>query len=99
MLNAERAGKHEAPLAYGLALHVGRVMYGNIGVPERLAFSVIGPAVNEVARLEALTKTLDRPVLVSEAFARHLDRAWDSLGRHALRGVGARMEVLAPSDP
>ncbi len=99
MRNAERAGKHEAPLAYGLALHVGRVMYGNIGVPERLAFSVIGPAVNEVVRLEALTKTLDRTLLVSEAFARPLDRSWESLGKHALRGVGARMEVLAPSDP
>ena len=99
VLNTKRADSQEAPLAYGLALHVGRVMYGNIGVPERLAFSVIGPAVNEVARLEALTKTLDRPLLVSEAFARHLDRAWDSLGEHALRGVGAPMEVFAPAGP
>ena len=60
---------------------------------------VIGPAVNEVARLEALTKTLDKPLLVSDAFARHLDRAWEPLGHHNLRGVGAPMEVLAPSDP
>lgn len=82
-------------LAFGLGLHVGDVMYGNIGVPERLEFSVIGPAANEVARLESLTKTYGRRVLVSGSFARHLPIAWESLGPHELSGVGEPFEVFA----
>ncbi|MDJ0948152.1 MAG: adenylate/guanylate cyclase domain-containing protein [Alphaproteobacteria bacterium] len=97
-LNAQRAAAGEAPLDYGLALHVGSVMYGNIGVPDRLAFSVIGHTVNEVARLEALTKTLNRPVLASEAFARNLKVPWDSLGAHELPGLSAPIEVFAPPE-
>lgn len=85
-------------LNYGLGLHVGDVMFGNIGVPERLEFSVIGPAANEVARLESLTKSLGRRVLVSAEFASHLPQRLESLGAHALRGVGAPVEVLAGSD-
>ena len=50
----------KTPLGFGLGLHVGDVMYGNIGVPERLDLSVIGPAANEVARNEDLTKALER---------------------------------------
>ena len=80
---------------FGIGLHVGDVMYGNIGVPERLEFSVIGSAANEVARLEDLTKHYDRPVLVSADFAGRLPLAWESLGQHELRGVGDAMEVFA----
>ena len=82
-------------LAFGLGLHVGDVMYGNIGVPERLEFSVIGPAANEVARLENLTKTYGRQVLVSGSFARNLRIEWESLGPHELSGVGEPFEVFA----
>jgi len=97
VLNSKRLGDGLAPLDFGLALHIGDVIYGNIGVPERLEFSVIGPAANEVARLENLTKTLKRRVLVSADFARNLDdEAFESLGEHALRGVGQPLEVLAP---
>ncbi len=92
-VNAHRAGE---PLAFGLALHLGEVRFGNIGVPERVSFSVIGPTVNEVARLEALTKSLDRPVLASATFAAHVPAVWESLGEFALRGVGAPIQVLAP---
>lgn len=94
-LNGERAKSGQDDLGFGLGLHLGDVIYGNIGVPERVEFSVIGPAANEVARLEDLTKVLERRVLVSESFAQALDRKWESLGVHALRGVGEPMEVFA----
>jgi adenylate cyclase len=82
-------------LDYGLGLHVGDVMFGNIGVPERLEFSVIGPAANEVARIEALTKTLGRRTLASAEFARCAPHAWESAGKHALKGVATPLEVVA----
>ena len=85
--------------SFGLGLHVGDVMYGNIGVPERLEFSVIGPAANEVTRLEHLCKTYDRRVLASAEFAQHVPINWESLGVHSLRGVGEPIEVFAlPED-
>lgn len=95
-LNKARAKAGQAPLAYGLALHVGDVVFGNIGVPARLEFSVVGRTVNEVARLESLTKTLDRPLLVSRAFADLAGGRWESLGEHALPGVNQPIEILAP---
>ena len=93
-VNAEQ-GVADQMLAFGLGLHVGDVMYGNIGVPERLEFSVIGPAANEVARLESLTKVFGRTVLVSGALARNLPMPWESLGTHELSGVGDPFEVFA----
>jgi adenylate cyclase len=72
-----------------LALHLGEVMYGNIGAADRLDFTVIGPAVNEVARIEALCEPLGRNVLVSAelAAAAGQDSRLVLLGRHTLRGV------------
>ena len=90
---AETAGE---PIGFGLGLHVGDVMYGNIGVPERLEFSVIGPAANEVARIEDLTKELGRAVLLSAAFAEVAGMRCEALGAHRLRGVGTPVEVFAP---
>jgi len=84
------------PIGFGLGLHLGDVMYGNIGVPERLEFSVIGPAANEVARIEDLTKALGRRVLLSAAFARAAGTLCEPLGAHRLRGVGAPVDVFAP---
>ncbi len=95
-INARRAAEGEVCIDFGLGLHVGEVMFGNIGVPERLEFSVIGPAANEVARLESLTKRLRRRVVVSGELARHLPLQWQSLGMHELRGVGQPVEVFAP---
>ena len=92
--NADRAG--DDALAFGVALHLGDVRFGNIGVPERVSFSVIGPTINEVARLEALTKELGRPVLASAEFAAHVPASWENLGAFALRGVGKPIEVRAP---
>jgi len=83
-------------LKCGVGLHIGKVMYGNIGVPERLEFTVIGRAVNEVARLEGLTKTLDSGILVSADFARHLPLEWEALGAHKFEGLDGPQEVFAP---
>ena len=93
-VNGERERGGLQALDYGLGLHVGDVMFGNIGVPERLEFSVIGPAANEVARIESLTKTLGRRALASADFARAVPGDWESAGEHALKGVGEPLEVM-----
>ncbi|MBP5855588.1 adenylate/guanylate cyclase domain-containing protein [Marivibrio halodurans] len=95
--NAE-AGADAPRIEFGLALHVGTVLYGNIGVPERVEFSVIGAAANEVARLEDLTKDLDRPILASDAFhvlAPPSLGAWTNLGPRHFRGVRRPQTVWA----
>jgi adenylate cyclase len=86
------------PLRAGIALHEGEVFFGNIGAPQRLDFTVIGSAVNEASRVEALHKILKRPILVTEAVARHLDTPLDFLGAHALRGVAAPMPIFCPTE-
>jgi adenylate cyclase len=81
-----------------LALHLGEVLYGNVGATDRLDFTVIGPAVNEVARIEALCEPLGRAVLVSAEFAAgiaHAESRLVSLGRHTLRGVREPKEIFA----
>ena len=90
------AGRPE--IAYGIGLHLGDVMYGNIGAPERLEFTVIGAAVNEAARIEGLTKDLGVSVVASESVARRHEAAWESLGRHLLRGVAEAQEVFTLRD-
>ena len=97
-MNLRRREKGEDQLAFGLALHLGDVLFGNIGLPERVSFTTIGSTVNEVARLEALTKELGRQVLATGAFASHTSIKWDNLGRHQLRGVGAPLEILSPAE-
>lgn len=92
--NHERATTNKDALSFGLGLHLGDVMYGNIGVPERVEFSVIGPAANEVARLEGMTKELNRHVLMSGEFAQHVRGDCQSLGQHKLRGVGTPLELF-----
>ena len=96
--NAARAAAGAPVGAVDLALHVGEVLYGNVGAVDRLDFTVIGPAVNEVARIEALCEPLDRAVLVSAEFvaaAEDGERRLESLGRHALRGVREPKEIFA----
>ena len=93
--NTERAEAELDALSFGLGLHVGDVKYGNLGIPQRLQFDVIGPAVNEVVRLEGLTKVLGRQILASGAFTRCLSLPWESLGRYQLRGLGQPREVFA----
>jgi len=88
------------PLRSGIALHEGEVFFGNVGAPERLDFTVIGRAVNEASRVEALCKTLGRALLITEPVARRLDRPLDDLGRHALRGLVRPLGIFSPAvDP
>jgi adenylate cyclase len=82
---------------YGLALHVGDVMYGNIGSDTRLDFTVIGPAVNLTARIESLCRQLGRTLLLSSHFAEACGSATNSLGRFALRGVAVEQEIFVPA--
>jgi adenylate cyclase len=92
--NAARQKAGALEIRFGLALHLGEVYYGNIGAPDRLDFTVIGPAVNLASRIEGLTKRLLRPILVSSAFARVCPRPLVSLGFHPLRGLFEPEEVF-----
>lgn len=94
VLNAERDMSGADPVDAAIALHQGEVTYGNVGVSGRLDFTVTGPAVNEVARLEALSKQLGRRVVASGSFASLVPGSLVSLGRHALRGVRGEREVF-----
>ena len=80
-----------------LALHIGDLLYGNVGSPRRLDFTVLGPAVNEAARIEALCGSLDQSVIVSSAFADAAGAARSrlvSLGRYAMKGVTRPQELF-----
>jgi len=97
-LNAERAAAGAPPVKVDIALHIGEVLYGNVGATDRLDFTVIGPAINEVTRIEALCEPLGRSILVSSelasvAFGGGL--VLEPLGRHELRGVREPKEIFA----
>jgi adenylate cyclase len=74
------------------------VLYGNIGTPTRLEFSVIGAAANETARIESLCKETGRDVVASGGVTEALGEHWESLGNFELRGVGRAIEVYAMPD-
>ncbi len=97
-LNQQRESRGELPLEFGLALHVGDVMYGNLGIPQRMQFTVIGAAANEAARLADMCKDLKRWVLVSSAFPRCFPDQMTSLGHHVLRGVETPEEIFTLID-
>jgi adenylate cyclase len=89
----------EPPLEIVVALHVGTVMYGNIGAANRLDFTVIGPAVNLTSRVEAIAKAINVPIIVTDSFATAFDGPLVSLGRHRLRGLSTPHELFAPFVP
>jgi adenylate cyclase len=96
-LNAGRAASGQPTTEVYLGLHVGEVFYGNIGSLERLDFTVVGPAVNEVSRIAAMCRSVERDVLVSAAFASAANaadrRRLVSVGRFALRGLAQAQEL------
>jgi adenylate cyclase len=96
-LNERNSATSRAPLNYGIGVHVGDVMYGNIGSSTRLDFTVIGPAVNMASRLEALTKQLGKTVLLSRDFAELVKREFEleRVGQHAVRGFSEPIELFA----
>ena len=95
--NADRTRTGKPIAVVDLALHVGEVLYGNVGAVDRLDFTVIGPAVNEVARIESLCEPLGRKVLVSAALAAAVadGKRLEPLGAHVLRGVREPAEIFA----
>ena len=100
-LNERRRAESLPATEIYLGLHIGEVFFGNIGSAERLDFTVVGPAVNEVARIEAMCRQLEQRVVTSSAFAAAAGEARSrlvSLGRYALRGV-RRPEELFTIDP
>ena len=99
-LNERNSEAGRAPLNYGIGVHVGDVMYGNIGSRTRLDFTVIGPAVNMASRLETLTKQLGRTVLLSEAFADLVksDFLLERVGEYPVRGFSDPIVLYAYSD-
>lgn len=101
-LDATRRAQGLPPLAFGAALHLGEILWGNIGAANRLDFTAIGPAVNLVSRLEGLCRTLGRSVLISGALAAELAapsrRPLIALGDHALRGIAAPCAVFTLPD-
>jgi adenylate cyclase len=94
-INAERVSENREPIRYGIGLNIGTVMYGNIGVPERLSFSAVGPTVIEVARIEKLTKTIGARVLATREIASLAPQMWRSVGEHRLEGVGQPQELFS----
>ena len=97
-LNQRRTRRGEPRLNFGLAIHVGDVMYGNLGVAQRMQFTVIGAAANEAARLADMCKDLGRWVLVSSAFPRCFPSQMVSLGHHVMRGVDTPQEIFTLVD-
>jgi adenylate cyclase len=93
--NQRRREAGAAPFAFGLGLHAGRVLYGNIGTDKRLEFSVIGSAANETARIEELCKAVKRDIVVSAAVAAELDAELPRLGRFRLRGLDHPVDIHA----
>ncbi len=96
-LNMRRAGQGLPATEMYLGLHIGEMFYGNIGSKERLDFTVIGPAVNEVSRIAAMCRSVDQPVLLSAAFAASVTdprHRLASVGRYALRGVGRPQDLF-----
>jgi len=96
VLNRIRSAEDEPTVRFGLALHIGEVMFGNIGASRRLDFTAIGPAVNHTARLEKLCSPLDRSVLLSSALAALLPAGEaESLGDHQLKDIDQPQQVFA----
>jgi len=83
---------------FGLALHIGKVLYGNIGASSRLDFTCIGPAVNLAARLEKLAGKLGRVIVATQEFARHCGANFKPLGKFSLAGFGSEQTVFGACD-
>src|SRR5882672_752080 len=102
VLNARRSADGRPVTTAHVGLHIGEVFYGNIGSDDRLDFTVVGPAVNEVSRIASMCRSVDRELLMSSAFRAGLDAAGRnylvSTGRYALRGIG-RAQDLYTLDP
>ena len=97
-LDAVRVSRELPPLPFGAALHLGEMLWGNVGAVDRLDFTAIGPAVNLVSRLQGLCRPLGRAVLISGAVAAETSTPLVPLGEHQLRGIAAPCAVFTIPD-
>jgi adenylate cyclase len=97
-LNGRRQTDGKPLLEVGIALHIGSVMYGNVGAADRLDFTITGPAVNMVSRIESLCRDLHYPLLTSAQFASPCGSTLRSIGLHRIRGVAAPQEIYTLPD-
>ncbi|MEM7319549.1 MAG: adenylate/guanylate cyclase domain-containing protein, partial [Pseudomonadota bacterium] len=101
LLVAREAFDHSARIPdadkvkFGIALHAGEVIYGNVGTEKRLDFTVTGSAVAKVSRVEGLTRKLDAQLLATDTFARYLSEPAQHLGGFDLRGFDKNVEVVS----
>lgn len=93
MLREESADKDR--MRFCISIACGDVMFGNVGVSERLSFSVIGTIVNQVSRMDDISKELGRSVLVTPEIANVDQKNWVSLGEQALAGIAKPVELFA----
>jgi adenylate cyclase len=101
-INDRRGAEGMVLTNFSLALHVGDVMYGNIGSDDRLDFTVIGPAVNMASRIQAMCRPLEQDLIISSAMAGSAVRERKrivSIGRHDLRGIPNPQELFALVTP
>ncbi len=95
ILNKTRIKETKTPIRHGVGLHLGEIMYGNIGSPERLDFTVIGEAVNLTSRIAGMCGVLKKAVLASEEFAREVGVRWENIGEHKLKGFANPRNIYA----
>jgi adenylate cyclase len=100
-LNDELAAKERAPIQIGIGIHSGPAIVGSVGSPQRLEFTAIGNTVNIASRIQGLTKTVGRPLLITSAVR---DRAGDSftfeeLPPQEVRGIEGRVMIFAVTLP
>jgi adenylate cyclase len=89
----------EGPLRFGIGLHLGDVLVGNVGAPDRLDVTAVGPAINRAARIEALCRRLGASILASGEVARHLRGVLRPMGYHTLRDIAEPTELFAAEAP
>jgi adenylate cyclase len=97
-MNHQRRRHNKPAIEFGVGLNVGEVIYGNVGAPDRLDFTVMGPAVNRTARLESLTKKFDCSILFSQNFAELIEIPSQFLGDHEMKGIAELQAVYALCD-
>ena len=94
-LNHRRRRHRQPEIKFGVGLNIGEVIYGNVGAPDRLDFTVMGPAVNRTARLESLTKEFDCNILFSKNFSEHIEIPSQFMGNHDMKGIAEPQAVYA----
>jgi adenylate cyclase len=94
-LNHRRRRHGQPAIEFGVGLNVGEVIYGNVGAPDRLDFTVMGPAVNRTARLESLTRELSCDILFSQKFSELIETQSEFLGQHEMKGIAEPQDVYA----